>query len=93
MLCLVDAARIVLTDSGGLQKEACFLGKRCVILRDRTEWLELLGSGGSTLVGTDRERIVEGALTALAAQGSVRPTAFGDGHAAEHICHALLDGA
>lgn len=93
MLALVDASRLVLTDSGGLQKEACFLGKHCLILRDRTEWVELLGRGGSVLVGTDGERIVEEARRVLKADAAPVVDAFGDGHAAEHICAELLKHA
>ena len=93
LLALVDASKAVLTDSGGLQKEACFLGKPCVILRDNTEWLELLGKGGSVLAGTDTERIVEATLEVLRADQAPLPDAFGDGHAAEHICEVLLKTA
>lgn len=90
LLALVDASRLVVTDSGGLQKEACFLEKHCLILRDRTEWVELLGRGGSVLVGTDKERIVPEALRVLKEEEVPAPDAFGDGHAAEHICNELL---
>lgn len=93
LLALVDASQAVFTDSGGLQKEACFLGKPCVILRDNTEWLELLGKGGSLLAGTDTERIVTAALEVLRADKAPIPDAFGDGHAAEHICEVLLKSA
>lgn len=91
MLALVDASRLVITDSGGLQKEAAFLGRRCLILRDRTEWVELLSSGGSVLVGTDKERIIAEALLALEGPEVSIPTDFGDGHAAERICNELLN--
>ena len=90
LLAVVDASRLVITDSGGLQKEACFLGKRCLVLRDRTEWVELLGAGGTTLVGTDPERIVAEACDALERTALPNVEAFGDGHAAEHICTELL---
>ena len=93
LLALVDASQVVLTDSGGLQKEACFLRKPCVILRDNTEWLELLGIGGSVLAGTDTERIVEATSEVLRADQVPIPDAFGDGHAAEHICEVLLKTA
>lgn len=89
-LALVDASQGVLTDSGGLQKEACFLGKRCLILRDRTEWGELLGVGGSILVGTDTERIVAEGRRLLEPCPTPVVDAFGDGHAAERICEELL---
>ncbi len=59
MICLVANCRIVLTDSGGLQKEAFFLGRPCVTLREETEWVETADSGGNLVAGTDAARIVE----------------------------------
>ena len=53
MIALVARARIVLTDSGGLQKEAFFLGRPCVTLRDETEWVETVTGGGNVIAGTD----------------------------------------
>ena len=61
MLTLIKGARRVLTDSGGLQKEAVWLGTPCVTLRDETEWLETLEGGWNRVVGADAERIVEAA--------------------------------
>jgi UDP-N-acetylglucosamine 2-epimerase len=97
MLRLVDDARIVLTDSGGLQKEAFFLDCPCVTLRDETEWVETVEGGGNVLAGTAPDRIV----AAVAAwrqrypQGkanfrSAVAAAFGDGHAADKIMQSLL---
>ena len=59
MLALVKRARAVLTDSGGLQKEALWLGVPCVTLRDETEWVETLAGGWNQVVGADPDRIVE----------------------------------
>lgn len=59
LLRLADAARAVLTDSGGLQKEAFWLGVPCLILRDQTEWLETLLPGRNLLVGADHDRILQ----------------------------------
>ena len=53
MISLIDGARMVLTDSGGLQKEAGWLGKQCVTLRENTEWVETVEMGLNKLVGTD----------------------------------------
>ncbi|MGV3636670.1 MAG: non-hydrolyzing UDP-N-acetylglucosamine 2-epimerase [Flavobacteriales bacterium] len=93
LLALVEASKVVLTDSGGLQKEASFLRRPCVILRENTEWVELIRDGGSVLAGTEAERIVEATLQVLRAGPVPMPSAFGDGHAAEHICAALLKTA
>jgi UDP-N-acetylglucosamine 2-epimerase len=59
---LVSASKVVITDSGGLQKEAAFHAKQCLILRDRTEWVELEKAGMAITVNDDRKKIVEAAL-------------------------------
>ena len=58
MLYLLEHCDAVLTDSGGLQKEACFFDKPCITLRDETEWVELVEAGVNCLAGADRKRIV-----------------------------------
>jgi UDP-GlcNAc3NAcA epimerase len=92
MIALVARARIVLTDSGGLQKEAFFLGRPCVTLRDETEWVETVKGGGNIVAGTDPQRIL-GAVNAWDARlasgnldlsAAVRE-AFGDGAASARI--------
>jgi UDP-GlcNAc3NAcA epimerase len=59
MVAVAAAARMILTDSGGLQKEAYWLGVPCVTLRDETEWVETVTAGWNTLAGSDFERIVQ----------------------------------
>jgi UDP-N-acetylglucosamine 2-epimerase len=84
---LVMHARAVLTDSGGVQKEAYLLGVPCVTLRENTEWTETVEAGWNTLVGLDRD----GALAALARPRPAgnRPELYGGGHAAERVCSVL----
>ncbi len=87
MVTLAGAARLVLTDSGGLQKEAYWLGVPCLTLRDETEWVETVNAGWNALVGSDVDRIVDG-VRRFAPAGP-RPTLYGDGLAAER-CVARL---
>jgi UDP-N-acetylglucosamine 2-epimerase (non-hydrolysing)/UDP-GlcNAc3NAcA epimerase len=83
---LARHARAVLTDSGGVQKEAYLLGVPCVTLRDTTEWVETVEAGWNTLVDLDRDA----ALAALERPQPVdRPELYGGGHAAERVCDVL----
>jgi UDP-N-acetylglucosamine 2-epimerase (non-hydrolysing)/UDP-GlcNAc3NAcA epimerase len=83
---LARHARAVLTDSGGVQKEAYLLGVPCVTLRDTTEWVETVDAGWNTLVDLDRDA----ALAALERRPSgERPELYGGGHAAERVCDVL----
>ena len=82
-------AALTLTDSGGLQEEACTLGVPCVTLRDNTERPESVEAGANVLAGAEPARIVEAAC-AMRARARGWPNPFGDGHAAGRIVDALL---
>ena len=84
---LLLGARAVVTDSGGVQKEAYFHGVPCVTLRETTEWVETVAGGFNRLVGMDPER-VRAALGDLAMPDE-RPPYYGDGGAAERIADAI----
>ena len=87
MLWLEKNARMILTDSGGVQKEAYILGVPCVTLREETEWVETVEAGWNILVGASQERIVE-AVRNFNPTGE-RPLLFGDGHASRRIVEIL----
>jgi UDP-N-acetylglucosamine 2-epimerase len=87
MLRLQRSARAVITDSGGVQKEAYWLGVPCVTLRDRTEWGETVEAGWNVLAGTDPDRIVD-AVQRLSPP-SARPSLYGSPGAAARIVEHL----
>jgi UDP-GlcNAc3NAcA epimerase len=93
MLQLEENARLIATDSGGVQKEAFFLGVPCVILRYETEWSELVEKGCHTLAPPEDAQTLTRLILASLSQPAhkISSTAiFGDGHAAEKIRDALL---
>lgn len=87
MLWLEKNARMILTDSGGMQKEAYWLGTPCITLREETEWVETVQAGWNIVVGVERERIVN-AVRNFSPPAS-RPHLFGDGNAAQKIVYYL----
>jgi UDP-N-acetylglucosamine 2-epimerase len=90
MLMLEENARLILTDSGGMQKEAYFFGVSCITLRPETEWLETIESGWNVVAGADVSAIVEGYQKAVNSPPTDRPNLYGDGKAAEHIVAHIL---
>ena len=87
MLVLEKSAEVIVTDSGGVQKEAYFAGRPCVTVRDTTEWTETVDAGWNVLVGSD-SRAIASAMREFR-PASARPPLFGDGHAAERVVEAL----
>ncbi len=92
---LYSGARLVLTDSGGLQEETTALGIPCLTLRENTERPVTVELGTNTIVGTDTQKIVRAALAALAVplnkQDKLTPVPLWDGYAANRILAALLE--
>lgn len=82
-------ARVVMTDSGGVQKEAFFYGTPCVILRPETEWVEIVEAGAGIIADADYERIIK-AYEELAGKPVHFPPLFGDGHASEKIIREII---
>lgn len=90
MIALEKSASMVMTDSGGVQKEAFFFQKPCIILRSETEWVELVDCGSATITDADESKILK-AYTDLSKAANLKfPTLFGDGKAAEFICETIL---
>lgn len=90
MVDLERHARLVVTDSGGVQKEAFFFGRPVVVLRPETEWVELVEHGWAVLADADPRRIAEGCAHFLCTERPPAPPLYGDGRAAERICQVLL---
>jgi len=89
MLVLVKNARAVLTDSGGLQKEAYILGTPCVTLRGETEWIETVEMGWNVLVGTDPQAILNAVLKKDRLE--IHPQLYGDGKTSQYIIEILCE--
>jgi len=90
MITLEKNSMLVMTDSGGVQKEAFFFKKPCIILRAETEWLELLSCGAARLTDTDENKIAEAYNHFTGTQTVSYPDYFGDGKAAQFICEQIL---
>ena len=91
MLSLEKNAQVILTDSGGVQKEAFFFRVPCVTLREETEWVETVKAGWNTLVGHNQEQILQAALGAKPGIESAWP--YGDGRAAERMVQLFTQNA
>ena len=88
MIAYEENCKCILTDSGGVQKEAFFFNKPCITMRDSTEWVELVESGWNTLTGANSEKIIK-TVQSIKRPLEV-PTLYGKGDCAELICKELL---
>lgn len=89
MLTLQENANCILTDSGGVQKEAYLVGVRCITLREETEWVETVSAGWNSLAGVNKEKIV--ALFETWFPKQERKLLYGDGHSSEKITRILAE--
>tara|TARA_R110002073_G_scaffold39574_1_gene112806 strand:+ start:383 stop:1447 length:1065 start_codon:yes stop_codon:yes gene_type:complete len=89
MIWLIDNCSLVMTDSGGLQKEAFFFSKPCITLRDETEWVELLNHGFNMLVGASKVNIIS-AYRSHSFSTNFNIDLYGGGRASENIVKGLL---
>lgn len=91
MIELLDNCTLVMTDSGGLQKEAFFFKKNCVTLRDQTEWVELCEHGFNVIVGADKAKIIESYKVMRDKKNNFDIDLYGNGQASEKIVETLLN--
>jgi UDP-GlcNAc3NAcA epimerase len=90
MMRLMTNAKVVLTDSGGVQKEAYFAGVPCITLRNETEWPETLSAGWNRLAGTAAESIIAAFRQAAPAEKQTGTNAFGDGRSGDKMVDIIL---
>ena len=90
MIALERHALLVMTDSGGVQKESYFFKKPCIILRPETEWVEIVQTGNAILADADEGRIMEAWQHFKGNPPTKFPEIFGDGHAAEFMLEQML---
>lgn len=91
MIMLEKNSRFILTDSGGVQKEAYFFNKPVIVARPETEWTEIIENGTGITADADEEKIIESVKFFMKADQLKFPNVFGDGHAAEFICRKMLE--
>jgi len=91
ILTLEKNAKLLITDSGGLQKEAYFFKKPCVILREQTEWVEIVSNGNAILADADYNRVEDAFRTLIKKDDFTYPSYYGEGNAAEFICQKIIE--
>jgi UDP-GlcNAc3NAcA epimerase len=91
IIALEKHAEMLVTDSGGLQKEAYFFRKPCVILRPQTEWVEIVENGNAILADASKKRIITAFEDLTAKNDLSYPPLYGDGKAAVFICKKIVN--
>ena len=91
IISLEKNARLIITDSGGLQKEAFFFQKPCVILREQTEWIEIVENGNALIAGANELKIISSVETLFKRADFTYPNLYGDGNAANFICKKITE--
>jgi UDP-GlcNAc3NAcA epimerase len=91
MIMLEKNSCLILSDSGGVQKEAYFFHKPLVVARPETEWIEIIENGVGIIADADELKIIESVMYFIEAGDLEFPNVFGDGHAAEFICRTMLE--
>lgn len=91
IIALQKNAKLIVTDSGGLQKEAFFFKKPCLILRDQTEWIEIVENGNAKLVGAKTEQIIDNGRKLIEERYLTYPSFYGDGNAALFIAEKIIE--
>lgn len=91
IISLEKNAKMIITDSGGLQKESYFFKKPCIILRPQTEWVEIVENGNAILTAADSNKIIDAFNLLITKEDYTFPNFYGDGKAAEFICSKILE--
>ena len=90
MIMLLKNCELVITDSGGVQKEAFFFGKQCITMREQTEWVELIENGFNILTGSDAKKIVAAFQANLLRKSDFSMNLYGKGQAAEVAAKEII---
>ena len=91
MIRLLKNSEMVITDSGGVQKEAFFFQKQCITIREQTEWVELIENGFNVLAGSDKDKIVNAFHQSLEIKSDFSLNLYGNGHASEIAAKEILN--
>ena len=91
IISLEKNASLIITDSGGVQKEAYFFKKPCIILRPQTEWVEIVEAKSAVIADTNQEKILNAVNNYLHNENLAFPPVFGDGKAAEFILNEMVN--